>query len=126
MGVTLRLCIARKRLLPMALFLFLLLANRAAQCEEMNNLLEEIKKIEFSMIKCDEQSADYYRYIGGQIPILISAPHGAKHYRTHEGGGYWKKEDAYTSSLAIKLGQLTGAHVIYAKYKAVEDPNSDV
>ena len=92
----------------------------------MNNLLEEIKKIEFSMIKCDEQSADYYRYIGGQIPILISAPHGAKHYRTHEGGGYWKKEDAYTSSLAIKLGQLTGAHVIYAKYKAVEDPNSDV
>ncbi len=104
----------------------LLLSSRAASCKDMDNLLEDIKKIEFSMIKCDEQSADYYRYIGGQIPILISAPHGAKHYRTREKGGYWKKEDAYTSSLAIKLGQLTGAHVVYAKYKAEEDANSDV
>ncbi len=60
-----------------------------------------------------------------QIPILISAPHGAKHYRRGDGKGHWKKEDAYTSSLAIALGQLTGAHVLYAKYKAGEDPNSD-
>ncbi len=91
----------------------------------MTNLLEEIKKIEFTKIRCDEQSADYFRYIEGRIPIMISAPHGAKHYRTGDGAGYWKKEDAYTSSLAIKLGQLTGAHVIYAKYKAGEDANND-
>jgi hypothetical protein len=126
MNVALRLRIARKHLLLVTLFLIvLLLFSRAASCKEMNNLLEEIRKIEFSMIKCDEQSADYYRYIGGQIPILISAPHGAKHYRKRDGKGYWKKEDAYTSSLAIKLGQLTGAHVLYAKYKAGEDSNSD-
>jgi hypothetical protein len=110
-----------------ALFLLsLLLFNGPASCEEMTNLLEEIKTIEFTVIRCDEQSADYFRYIGGRIPILISAPHGAKHYRKRDGGGYWKKEDAYTSSFAIKLGQLTGAHVMYAKYKAGEDPNSDV
>jgi hypothetical protein len=126
MSIALRLCIARKPIFLAALFLpFLLLFNRTASCEEMTNLLEEIKKIEFTVIRCDEQSADYFRYIGGQIPILISAPHGAKHYRKHDGKGYWKKEDAYTSSLAIKLGQLTGAHVMYAKYKAGEDPNSD-
>jgi hypothetical protein len=112
-------------LLVALLLLFFLLSSHAGHCEEMKNLLEEIKKIEFSTIKYDEHNEDYYRYIEGQIPILISAPHGAKHYRTREGEGYWKKEDAYTSSLAIKLGQLTGAHVIYAKYKAREDANND-
>ncbi len=92
----------------------------------MNSLLEEIREIEFTQIKYDEQRADYFRYIEGQIPILISAPHGAKHYRKSDGKGYWKEEDAYTSSLAIILGQLTGAHVLYAKYRAGEDPNSDI
>jgi hypothetical protein len=126
MSIALRLCIARKPIFLAALFLpFLLLFNRTVSCEEMTNLLEDIKKIEFTVIRCDEQSADYFRYIGGRIPILISAPHGAKHYRKRDGEGHWKKEDAYTSSLAIKLGQLTGAHVIYAKYKAGEDANND-
>ena len=126
MSAALRLSGARSPSFLVALFLpFLLLFNGPASCEEMTNLLEEIKKIEFTAIKYDELNADYYRYIGGQIPILISAPHGAKHYRKLDGEGYWKKEDAYTSSLAIMLGQLTGAHVMYAKYKAGEDPNSD-
>jgi hypothetical protein len=126
MSIALRLFIARRPIFLVALFLcFLLLFNRTASCEEMTNLLEEIKKIEFTAIKCDEQSADYFRHIDGRIPILISAPHGTKHYRKRDGEGCWKEEDAYTSSLAIKLGQLTGAHVMYAKYKTAEDPNSD-
>jgi len=126
MSIALRLCLAKKTIFLVAVVLsFLLLGNRTASCDEMTNLLKEIKKIEFTVIRCDEQRADYYRYIEGRIPILISAPHGAKHYHAREGEGYWKKEDAYTSSLAIKLGQLTGAHVLYAKYKAGEDPNSD-
>ena len=124
--MTLGLRVTGKCVLLLALFLpFLLLLNRTASCEEMNNLLEKMKKIEFTAIKYDKQSARYFRYIEGQIPIVISAPHGAKHYRRMEGEGYWKKEDAYTSSLAIMLGQLTRAHVIYAKYKAGEDPNND-
>lgn len=126
MNIAVRLFIARKPVVLVPLFLpLLLLFSRTASCEEMTNLLDEIKKIEFTAIKYDEQSAHYFRYIEGRIPILISAPHGAKHYRTREGEGYWKKEDAYTSSLAIKLGQITGAHVIYAKYKAGEDANND-
>jgi hypothetical protein len=85
--------------------------------------MEEIRQIEFDEIKYDEESADYYGFIKGRIPILISAPHGAKHFRKRENR--WKGEDEYTSSLAIKLGRLTGAHVIYVKNKTREDPNND-
>jgi len=53
--------------------------------------------------------------------VLLSAPHGAKHYRN---GGF-KEEDEYTASLAIKLGEITGAYVIFVKNKTREDPNYD-
>jgi hypothetical protein len=86
-------------------------------------IMEDIRKIEFEEIKYDEESADYYRFVEGKIPILISAPHGAQHFRRRENR--WKGEDEYTASLAIKLGQLTGAHVIYVKNKTREDPNND-
>jgi hypothetical protein len=90
----------------------------------MNNVIENIKKIESGEIRCNKQSADYFGYVKGNIPILISAPHGAKHYRT--GQNRWKAEDAYTSSMAVELGRQTGAYVIYVKNKAGEDPNNDV
>lgn len=96
---------------------------RKGYCEEPMGIIDEVRKIELNDIKCDQESVDYFGYIKGNIPILISAPHGAKHYRSSES--QWKAEDAYTSSFAIKLGQLTGAHVIYAKNKSVEDPNND-
>src|SRR5512143_970237 len=113
MSMVTGLSIARKCMRSVALLIpFLLLAGRPASSGEMKNLLDEIRNIELSTIKIDEQHPDYYDYIEGRIPILISAPHGAKHYRKEKGKGYWKKEDAYTSSLAIELGRLTGAHVI--------------
>jgi hypothetical protein len=87
-------------------------------------ILREIRQIEFDQINYDEPSPDYFGYIQGHIPILISAPHGAKHFRTKEAR--WKEEDAYTAALAIKLGELTGAHVMYVKNRASEDPNNDV
>jgi hypothetical protein len=86
-------------------------------------ILEDIRQIEYKEIKYDVESADYYGFIKGTIPILISAPHGAPHYRRRETR--WKGEDEYTSSLAIKLGQLTGAYVIYVKNKTRQDPNND-
>jgi hypothetical protein len=49
----------------------------------------------------------------------ILTPHGAKHFRDDD----WKEEDQYTSSIAIKLGEITGAHVIYVKNKTREDSN---
>ncbi len=87
-------------------------------------IIQSIRQIQHEKIHCDHQSNDYFGYVKGSIPVLISAPHGAKHYRTCKK--FWKAEDAYTSALAIELGRLTGAHVLYLKNKAPEDPNNDV
>ena len=110
--------------LAAALLVFLALPGRGSGEEQMSSMLREIRAIEFNQINYDVPSRDYFGYIKGHIPILISAPHGAKHFRTKEAR--WKDEDAYTASLAIKLGELTGAHVMYVKNRAGEDPNNDV
>lgn len=108
-----------------AIFLFFLpYSAKTGDQEQMSDLLRQIKQIECSLIHYNTLSPDYFGYIKGRIPILISAPHGAKHYRARWGS--WKEEDAYTSALAIKLGELTGAHVLYVKNKTLEDPNSDL
>ena len=88
-----------------------------------DQILQEIRQIEYNEIKYDEENAAYYGFIQGKIPVLISAPHGAKHFRRRENR--WKGEDEYTASLAIELGKLTGAYVIYVKNKTREDPNND-
>jgi hypothetical protein len=85
----------------------------------MHPLLTDIRAIEFEQIQYNSESDDYFGIIEGNIPILLSAPHGAKHLRD----GRWKGEDEYTSSLAIKLGALTGASVIFVKNKTKEDSN---
>lgn len=85
----------------------------------MRRLVEEIRKIEFEKIDYDQVNGDYFETREGNIPILISAPHGAKHLRK----GKWKEEDEYTASIAVVLGEITGAHVIYVKNKTYEDPN---
>ena len=87
----------------------------------MHKWLEHIKKIECKQIDYHKESGDYFEFKPGKIPILISAPHGARHLRN----GSWKEEDEYTSSIAIKLAELTGAHVIYVKNRTTEDPNHD-
>jgi hypothetical protein len=102
----------------------LLLDAGGADCREPTmKILEQMRQIEFARISYDQEAYPYYGYIKGSIPLLISAPHGAKHFRTAEG--VWKEEDAYTSSLAIVLGRLTGAHVLFVKNKTGEDPNND-
>jgi hypothetical protein len=110
-------------LFMLSLFFFVMTIKNG-YCGEPVGLIEDVRKIELKEIKCDEQKEDYIGYVKGHIPILISAPHGAKHYRLSERR--WKAEDAYTSSFAIKLGELTGAYVIYARNKSNEDPNSDI
>jgi len=102
-----------------------LLAARAGQGRPRLDpgIVDEMRSIEFSRINYNEEADPYYGYIKGSVPVLISAPHGAKHYRAAEGR--WKSQDAYTSSLAIVLGRLTGVHVLYVKNKTHEDPNND-
>jgi len=89
--------------------------------QQEKKVLEELISFEFDQIRYDVAEPDCYAYLQGRIPILISAPHGAKHYRQNR----WKGEDEYTSSLAVVLGRLTGAHVLYTKCKTPEDPNHD-
>ncbi len=91
---------------------------------QSDKILDDIIRIEYDEIKYGDESSEYYGFIKGKIPILISAPHGASHFRRR--WHRWKGEDEYTSSIAIELGKLTGAHVIYVKNKTREDPNSDL
>ncbi len=102
-----------------------LLTARAGQARTRLDpaIVDQMRRIEFTQINYNEEADPYYGYIKGSIPVLISAPHGAKHYRAAEGR--WRSQDAYTSSLAIMLGRLTGAHVLYVKNKTREDPNND-
>jgi hypothetical protein len=65
------------------------------------------------------ESEPEFLYVEGQIPVLLSAPHGAVHTRR----GKEKEEDEYTAGLARLLGELTGAHVLYARRKSLCDPN---
>jgi hypothetical protein len=88
----------------------------------MDKLLEDIKRIEFEEIDYSLENDDYFQYRKGKIPILISAPHGTRHLRNDD----WLDEDEYTASIAIKLAELTGAHVIYANRATKEDPNHDL
>jgi len=104
------------------------IACRSADAETVNPepsaVIEGLRRIENTQIRRGSVSHDYFAYIKGNIPILISAPHGAIHYRSMSN--IWKKSDAYTSALAIELGRLTGAHVLYVKSGAAEDPNHQV
>ena len=93
----------------------------------MNTLLEDIKRIEFDEIDYHKLSECYFQVVEGNIPILISAPHGARHLRPEIKAGkvvsVWKEEDEYTAALVIELGRLTEAHIIYVKNKTIEDSN---
>jgi hypothetical protein len=60
-----------------------------------------------------------FRYVPGTRPVLISAPHGALHWRR----GGWKGEDEYTAALAHLLAEETGAHALYTVRRIRPDPN---
>jgi len=60
-------------------------------------------------------------YEAGSLPVILSAPHGAVCRRN----GSDKAEDEYTAGFARLLAALTGAHVIYTRYRSESDPNYD-
>jgi hypothetical protein len=57
----------------------------------------------------------------GQLPVLLSAPHGAAHWRN----GRYKQEDEYTAAIARLVAAETGAHVLYSYALSDSDPNWD-
>jgi hypothetical protein len=62
-----------------------------------------------------------FRYQPGTRPVLISAPHGAHHWRENR----WKAQDSFTAALAHVLAEHTGAHALYTVRRIRPDPNYD-
>jgi hypothetical protein len=55
----------------------------------------------------------------GVLQVLVSAPHAAVHTRNQKP----KEEDEFTGGMARLIGELCGAHVLYARRKSNTDPN---
>jgi hypothetical protein len=62
-----------------------------------------------------------FRYIPGSKPVLVSAPHGAAHYRN----GRLKEEDEYTGAIVQYLSDTTGSHGLYLRRQSPNDSNYD-
>ncbi len=87
--------------------------------EVMQRLVELEADVRYQELPSDGEPE--FRYEPGQIPVLLSAPHGAVHTRL----GQLKKEDEYTAGMARLVAELAGAHVLYARRKSATDPNWD-
>ena len=87
----------------------------------MSKLIERLIELEadvrYQQAPADDEAE--FRYVRGQIPILLSAPHGAVHTRK----GKSKEEDEYTAGMVCLVAELTHAHVLYARRKSRTDPN---
>lgn len=90
---------------------------------DSHNLLARLKLLE-EVVQYRQPPPDGrrpYCYEPGQLPVLVSAPHGAAHMRN----GRMKAEDEYTTGLARLLAAETGAHILYATHLNHYDPNWD-
>ncbi len=66
------------------------------------------------------EGENWFKTIDGKVPIIITAPHATRPLREgkrrfSDGGG--------TAALAVALGVMTGAAVIYTTYEGPSDPN---
>ena len=60
-------------------------------------------------------------FLEGMRPVLVSAPHSARHWR----GTRWKREEEYTAALAHWLHDRLGVHALYASHRLTPDPHDD-
>lgn len=90
---------------------------------DMHEILEQLVALEMDVTYRDPPAGgDFpFRYEPGTLPVLLSAPHGAAHWRD----GRYKQEDEYTAAFARLLARQTGAHVLYARAFSDNDPNWD-
>jgi hypothetical protein len=59
-----------------------------------------------------------YKFIGGELPILVVAPHATAFWKE----GEFQEADAYTGSMAALLNRLSGCHTLLTSYCCVADP----
>lgn len=77
------------------------------------NLQEKAYKLPAS------NGSDDQIYIGGNLPILVTAPHATAHVRM----GKLKRQEFYTGAIAALLHNTTGCHVLYTNSLSETDPN---
>jgi hypothetical protein len=85
---------------------------------------KRLADLEQQVVIYDQSAPEGESSIGvvpGSQPILISAPHSARHWREDD----WKGEDEYTAAFAWFLHEALGAHLIYARYQLRPDPHDD-
>ncbi len=87
----------------------------------MHPTLERLIQLESEAVYSaePEPGCDEFAYLEGRIPVLLSAPHGAVHFRVDSD----KEEDEYTSGLVRLIAEETGTHALYAYRKSTTDPN---
>lgn len=87
----------------------------------MNPLLTRLIELESEVAyrTAPEPGRLEFSIVKGHIPVLLSAPHGAAHYRN----GQLKEEDEYTAGMARLVAEMTGAHAMVACRESNTDPN---
>lgn len=86
-------------------------------------LLKRLAALEADVVYRQPAQAgeEEFRYLPGNRPVLISAPHGAAHIRNRE----LKEEDSYTAAITRYLAEGTGAHALYLRRQSATDSNYD-
>jgi len=59
-----------------------------------------------------------YRFLGGNLPVLVVAPHSTAYWRE----GEFEEAEAFTGSMAAVLNKVSGCHSLMANYCCVADP----
>ena len=59
-----------------------------------------------------------YKFIGGQLPTLVIAPHATAYFCD----GEFQEADSFTGSMAAMLNRMSGCHTLMANYCSVADP----
>jgi nucleoside 2-deoxyribosyltransferase len=59
-----------------------------------------------------------YKFIGGDLPVLVVAPHATAFWRE----GEFEEADVFTGSMAAVLNRLSSAHTLLTNYCCVGDP----
>lgn len=64
------------------------------------------------------QGESDYEYYGGEIPVLLLAPHSTNYFRD----GNLFPAESYTGAISVLLHKLTGCHALINKYCVAADP----
>lgn len=59
-----------------------------------------------------------YKFLGGEIPVLVMAPHATAHWRE----GEFLESEAYTGSMSAMLNRTSSCHTLLSYYCCVADP----